>query len=90
MPLTTQKTCFINYRYATHNVENMFSTSIFYSAHLQSIIVIVQHAQQRIDLAGQDLTEFLREHPTGSSIKITVVRDAQFLISLEATLIERP
>lgn len=39
---------------------------------------------------GQDLTEFLREHPTGSNIKITVVRDAQFLVSLEATLIERP
>lgn len=39
---------------------------------------------------GQDLTDFLREHPTGSDIKITVVRDAQFLVSLEATLIERP
>ncbi len=39
---------------------------------------------------GQDLTNFLREHPTGSNIKITVVRDAQFLVSLEATLIERP
>ena len=39
---------------------------------------------------GQDLTEFLREHPTGSKIKITVVRDAQFLVSLEATLIGRP
>lgn len=39
---------------------------------------------------GQDLTDFLREHPSGSNISITVVRDAQFLVSLEATLVERP
>ena len=39
---------------------------------------------------GQDLTDFLREHPSGSEVKITVVRDAEFLVSLEATLIERP
>ena len=39
---------------------------------------------------GQDLTDFLREHPSGSNISITVVRDAQFLVSLEATLAERP
>ncbi len=39
---------------------------------------------------GQDLTNFLREHPSGTRVKVTVVRDAQFLISLEATLAERP
>jgi S1-C subfamily serine protease len=39
---------------------------------------------------GQDLTDFLRDHPAGSEIKITVVRDAQFLVTLQATLVERP
>lgn len=39
---------------------------------------------------GQDLTDFLREHPSGSTVKVTVVRDSQFLVTLEATLIERP
>jgi serine protease Do len=39
---------------------------------------------------GQDLTEFLREHPSGSTVKIVVVRDSQFLVTLEATLIDRP
>ncbi len=39
---------------------------------------------------GQDLTDFLRDHPSGSDVRIRVVRDAQFLVSLEATLIERP
>jgi len=39
---------------------------------------------------GQDLTDFLREHISGDTIKVTVVRDSQFLVSLEATLVERP
>jgi len=39
---------------------------------------------------GQDLTDFLRDHPSGSDVKISVVRDAQFLVSLEATLTDRP
>ncbi|HCI85937.1 MAG TPA: protease DO family protein [Dehalococcoidia bacterium] len=39
---------------------------------------------------GQDLTDFLRGHPSGTEIRITVVRDAQFLVSLSATLVERP
>ena len=39
---------------------------------------------------GQDLTDFLREHPSGTEIRITVVRDAQFLVSLNATLVDRP
>jgi len=38
---------------------------------------------------GQDLTEFLREHPSGSDVTVTVVRDSQFLVTLEATLVER-
>jgi S1-C subfamily serine protease len=39
---------------------------------------------------GEDLTAFLREHPSGSTVTITVVRDAQFLVTLEATLVDRP
>lgn len=39
---------------------------------------------------GQDLTNFLRDRPSGSEISVTVVRDSQFLVTLEATLIERP
>lgn len=39
---------------------------------------------------GQDLTNFLRDHASGSEISITVVRDARFLVTLEATLVERP
>ncbi|HIF72957.1 MAG TPA: trypsin-like serine protease [Dehalococcoidia bacterium] len=38
---------------------------------------------------GQDLTDFLRDHPSGSEITITVVRDSQFLVTLETTLVER-
>jgi S1-C subfamily serine protease len=51
--------------------------------------IIVQLDRTEIT-RGQDLTDFLREHPSGSNIKITVVRDAKFLVSLEATLVERP
>jgi serine protease Do len=39
---------------------------------------------------GQDLTNFLRDHPSGSEILVTVVRDRQSLVVLEATLVERP
>jgi serine protease Do len=39
---------------------------------------------------GQDLTDFLRERPSGTSISITVVRDSEFLVTLEATLVDRP
>ena len=39
---------------------------------------------------GQDLTDFLRDHPSGSKVEITVVRDARFLITLNTTLADRP
>ncbi|MCZ6539437.1 MAG: trypsin-like peptidase domain-containing protein, partial [Chloroflexi bacterium] len=39
---------------------------------------------------GQDLTEFLRAHPSGTTIAITVVRDARFRVTLDATLTDRP
>jgi serine protease Do len=39
---------------------------------------------------GADLTNFLRDHPSGSKITVKLVRDAQFLVTLEATLVERP
>jgi len=39
---------------------------------------------------SQDLTDFLRDAPSGSEIKITVVRDSQFLVNFNATLVERP
>ncbi len=50
--------------------------------------IIVQLDETEIT-RGQDLTEFLREHPSGSTVKIVVVRDSQFLVTLEATLIDR-
>ena len=39
---------------------------------------------------GQDLTDFLRDHPSGSEVAITIVRDARFLVTLDATLADRP
>ena len=39
---------------------------------------------------AQDLTDFLRDHPSGSKIAITVVRDARFLVTFDATLTDRP
>ncbi len=39
---------------------------------------------------GQDLTDFLRDHPSGSKVEITVVRDARSLITLNTTLADRP
>jgi len=51
--------------------------------------IIVQMDETEI-ARGQDLTDFLRDHPSGSSITIQVIRDAQFIVTLEATLVERP
>jgi serine protease Do len=51
--------------------------------------IIVQLNETEVT-RGQDLTEFLREHPSGSDVKITVVRDSQFLVTLQATLVDRP
>ncbi len=51
--------------------------------------IIVQLGDSEIT-NGQDLTNFLREHPAGTSIRIRVVRDAEFLVTLNATLVERP
>ena len=39
---------------------------------------------------GQDLTDFLRDHSSGDEIEITIVRDARFLVRLDATLADRP
>ena len=39
---------------------------------------------------GQDLTDFLRDHPSGSEVEITIVRDARFLVTLNATLVDQP
>ena len=41
-------------------------------------------------MRGQDLTDFLRDHPSGTDITIKVVRGSEFLVTLNATLIERP
>lgn len=51
--------------------------------------IIVQMNDTEI-IRGQDLTDFLRDHPSGTSITIRVVRDAQFLVTLEAVLVDRP
>lgn len=51
--------------------------------------IIVQLDETEIK-RSQDLTDFLRNAPSGSEISITVVRDSQFLVNLEATLVERP
>ena len=51
--------------------------------------IIVQ--MDDIEIArGQDLTDFLRDHPSGDEIEITIVRDARFLVRLDATLTDRP
>ncbi len=54
---------------------------------LDDIIVQLDETEVR---RGQDLTDFLRDVPSGSEITITVVRDSQFLVNLDATLVERP
>ena len=54
---------------------------------LDDIIVQLDETEIR---RGQDLTDFLRDTPSGTEIKITVVRDSQFLVTLDATLVERP
>ena len=54
---------------------------------LDDIIVQLDETEVR---RGQDLTDFLRDASSGSEITITVVRDSQFLVNLDATLVERP
>ena len=54
---------------------------------LDDIIVQLDETEIR---RGQDLTDFLRDVPSGREITITVVRDSQFLVNLDATLAERP
>lgn len=51
--------------------------------------IIVQLGDVEIT-RGQDLTDFLRDHPSGSEVTITVVRDGRFLVRLQATLADRP
>ena len=51
--------------------------------------IIVQLDDVEIN-QGQDLTDFLRDHPSGSEVEITIVRDARFLVTLNATLVDRP
>ena len=51
--------------------------------------IIVQLDDVEIN-RGQDFTDFLRDHPSGSEIEVTVVRDARFLVTLDATLVDRP
>jgi len=54
---------------------------------LDDIIVQLDETEIR---RSQDLTDFLRNAPSGSEIKITIVRDSQFVVNLNATLVERP
>ncbi|MDA1278859.1 MAG: trypsin-like peptidase domain-containing protein [Chloroflexi bacterium] len=54
---------------------------------LDDIIVRLNNVEV---IDGQDLTDFLREKPSGSEITITVVRNSRFLVTLEATLTARP
>ncbi len=51
--------------------------------------IIVQLDETEVK-RGQDITDFLRDASSGSEITITVVRDLQFLVNLDATLVERP
>lgn len=51
---------------------------------------IIVKLDETVITRGQDLTDFLRDHPSGSEVTVTVVRDAQFLVTLKATLVERP
>lgn len=51
--------------------------------------IIIQMDSEEITL-GQDLTDFLRDHPSGSEVEITVVRDSRFLVTINATLVDRP
>ena len=52
----------------------------FFSGQLDDVVIT----------RAQDLTDFLRDHPSGSKIAITVVRDARFLVTFDATLTDRP
>jgi serine protease Do len=50
--------------------------------------IIVQLDDTEIS-RGQDLTDFLRDRPSGTAIKIIVVRDSSRLVTLTATLVDR-
>ena len=51
---------------------------------------IIVQMNETVITDGQDLTEFLGEHPSGSNIKIMVVRDARLLVSLQGELSDEP
>ena len=51
---------------------------------------IIVQLNERVIADGEDLTEFLGEHPSGSNVKIVVVRDARLLVSLQAELTDEP
>ena len=51
---------------------------------------IIVQMNETVITDGQDLTEFLGEHPSGSSVKIVVVRDARLLVSLQGELSDEP
>ena len=51
---------------------------------------IIVQLNETVIADGEDLTEFLGEHPSGSNVKIVVVRDARLLVSLQAGLTDEP
>ena len=51
---------------------------------------IIVQLDETVIADGEDLTEFLGEHPSGSNVKIAVVRDARLLVSLQAELTDEP
>ena len=51
---------------------------------------IIVQLNERVIADGEDLTEFLGEHASGSNVKIVVVRDARLLVSLQAELTDEP
>ena len=51
---------------------------------------IIVQLNETVIADGEDLTEFLGERPSGSNVKIVVVRDARLLVSLQAGLTDEP
>ena len=51
---------------------------------------IIVQLNETVIADGEDLTEFLGEHSSGSNVKIVVVRDARLLVSLQAGLTDEP
>ena len=51
---------------------------------------IIVQMNETVITDGQDLTEFLGERPSGSNVKIVVVRDARLLVSLQGELSDEP